>query len=100
MAGTDEVGESVQAWLAEAWDPDLSLREWRELLADSGWGCPSWPVGWYGRGLPSAYEAIVAAAFNDVGAVGAPAGGGIGLAGPTLLQHGSDELKGRLLRGT
>ncbi|HXZ86849.1 MAG TPA: acyl-CoA dehydrogenase family protein, partial [Myxococcota bacterium] len=32
------------------------------------------------------------------GAVGTPGGGGFGLAAPTILEHGSDDLKRRLLR--
>ena len=55
----DSVRSEVRAWLEESWNPDLSLREWRELLADSGWGCPSWPVQWYGRGLPVQFESVV-----------------------------------------
>ena len=50
----DEVRREVRAWLEANWDPDLSLLEWRNKLADSGWGCPTWPSEWYGRGLPVA----------------------------------------------
>ena len=34
----------VRHWITENWDPDLSLREWRTRLADSGWACPAWPA--------------------------------------------------------
>src|SRR5436190_1330487 len=88
----------VRAWLEANWDPDLSLLEWRERLADSGWGCPTWPKEWYGRGLPAALADAVHAEFDRAGAIGTPSGGGIGLAAPTILEHGSDELKARLLR--
>jgi alkylation response protein AidB-like acyl-CoA dehydrogenase len=94
----DDVAAEVREWLEANWDPDLSLLEWRGRLADSGWGCPTWPKEWYGRGLPPAVAEAVHAEFDRVGAVGTPAGGGIGLAAPTILEHGSDELKGRLLR--
>jgi len=94
----DEVRRQVRGWLADNWDPGSTLRDWRERLADSGWGCPSWPVEWYGRGLPVAFEPVVSEEFRRVGAVGIPAGGGPGLAGVTILEHGSDELKRRLLR--
>ena len=52
MAATEGgpgVRDEVRAWLEAHWDPDLSLREWREVLVDSGWGCPTWPEEWYGR---------------------------------------------------
>ena len=98
MTTVDDTRDEVRAWLEEHWDPDLSLVEWRGRLADSGWGCPTWPTAWYGRGLPPAMAETVSAEFDRVGAVGTPAGSGIGLAAPTILEHGSDDLKGRLLR--
>ena len=48
------VRDEVAEWLAANWDPERPLLEWRSLLADSGWGCPTWPREWYGRGLPPA----------------------------------------------
>ncbi len=98
VPGADEVRREVRAWLEQNWDPELSLREWRTRLADSGWGCPTWPLEWFGRGLPVALGDLVAEEFDRNGAVGPPAGGGMGLAAPTILEHGSDELKRRLLR--
>jgi alkylation response protein AidB-like acyl-CoA dehydrogenase len=41
---------------------------------------------------------MVAAELEAAGAVGPPSGSGMGLAAPTLLEHGSDEIKSRLLR--
>ena len=38
-----------------SWDPELSLVRWRELLADAGWACPTWPRGWCGRSLSAAW---------------------------------------------
>ncbi len=98
MTTETSVRADVRAWLEANWKPEMSLREWRELLADSGWGCPTWPAEWCGRGLPVAMESVVGEEFRRVGAVGVPAGGGVGLAGVTILEHGSDDLKGRLLR--
>ena len=46
-----DVAAEVRAWLASNWDPELALGEWWERLADSGWGVPTWPEGWFGRGL-------------------------------------------------
>ena len=94
----DEVAEEVRTWLAEHWDPERPLLEWRILLADSGWGCPSWPKQWYGRGLPVAMEDVVAAEFARVSAVGVPVGGGMGLAAPTILACGDDAVKAKFLR--
>ena len=98
MTTETSVRADVRAWLEANWKPEMSLREWRELLADSGWGCPTWPAEWCGRGLPVAMESVVGEEFRRAGAVGVPAGGGVGLAGVTILEHGSDDLKRRLLR--
>jgi alkylation response protein AidB-like acyl-CoA dehydrogenase len=84
-------------WLADNWDPDLTLRQWRQHLVESGWGRPSWPVAWFGRGLPVAMDALVEARLRERGAVGVAFAPASLLAGPTLLEHGSDDLKGRLL---
>ncbi|MEX2206057.1 MAG: acyl-CoA dehydrogenase family protein [Myxococcota bacterium] len=94
----DEVRAQVRAWLEANWNPELSLVEWRNQLADSGWGCPTWPSEWFGRGLPVALGDVVAEEFERIGAVGTPSGGGMTLAAPTILEHGSDDLKRRLLR--
>jgi alkylation response protein AidB-like acyl-CoA dehydrogenase len=100
MTDLAEVRAQAAAWLAEAWDPELSLREWRIRLADTGWGCPTWPRKWCGRGLPAAAASVVTEEFARVGAVGPPGGVGVSLAGPTILEHGSDELKERFIRPT
>jgi alkylation response protein AidB-like acyl-CoA dehydrogenase len=94
----DGVAAEVGAWLAARWDPDLSLTAWRDLLADSGWGAPTWPREWCGRGLPASMADVVERELDRVGAVGPPQGSGMLLAAPTILQHGSDDLKARLLR--
>jgi alkylation response protein AidB-like acyl-CoA dehydrogenase len=90
----------VRSWIAANWDPDRSLVEWRTRLADSGWACPAWPRQWCGRSLPASATDLVAEELARAGAVGVPDGVGMHLAAPTLLEHGSDELKGRLIRPT
>src|SRR2546425_350949 len=92
-----EVRLDARRWIEANWNPERPLVEWRRLLADSGWAVPSWPVELYGRGLPAEADAVVAQELSRVGAVGVPVGVGIGLAAPTILAHGSAELKARLL---
>jgi len=94
---SDEVRRDVKQWLADNWDPDLGLLEWRTKLVESGWATPTWPAEWFGRGLPGWADPIVHDEFAAAGAVGTAVGGGMGLAAPTLLAHGSDEQKQRLL---
>ncbi|HEX2851574.1 MAG TPA: acyl-CoA dehydrogenase family protein [Acidimicrobiales bacterium] len=99
MEDLEAVRRDVTAWLDEHWDPERPLREWRSMLADSGWGCPTWPVEHFGRGLPRAAAAVVDEEFDRAGAVGPAGGSAMSLAAPTILEHGSDELRHRLLRG-
>ncbi len=98
MSQQDEVRAELRGWLATHWDADLALVEWRTMLADSGWACPSWPQEWFGRGLPAWSDGIVHEELSDAGAVGPPVGGGMALAAPTILEHGPDALRARLLR--
>jgi len=92
------VRTEVREWLKANWDPSLSLIDWRNLLADSGWGAPHWPEQWYGRGLPPAMTPIVEAEFESIGAVGVTRKGSAGLASLTILSHGTDRHKERFLR--
>ncbi|MBA2625377.1 MAG: acyl-CoA dehydrogenase family protein [Acidimicrobiia bacterium] len=95
---TSPVAEEVRAWLASNWDPELTVGEWWERLADSGWAVPTWPEEWFGRGLSGDSAAVVSAALREAGALGPPAGLGLMLAGPTIVAHGTDEQKQRYLR--
>ena len=95
-----EVRAEVRGWLAANWDPALSLREWRERLADSGWACPSWPREWCGRDLPAGLAAVVAEEISRAGAVSTPDGVGMQMAAPTILEHGPEELRRKFIRPT
>jgi alkylation response protein AidB-like acyl-CoA dehydrogenase len=78
-------------------------RNWQHTLYEGGWGAITWPEEYGGRGETSWHQSI----FNQEMAkydvsVGAFAVG-IGMAGPTLIAHGSEEQKRRhlpaMLRG-
>jgi alkylation response protein AidB-like acyl-CoA dehydrogenase len=93
----DDVRAEALGWFRANWDADLSLREWWQVLAESGWGFPTWPVEWYGRGLPAHLAKAVHDARQEAGALGPPTGIAQGLAGPTLIAHGTDEQRRRFL---
>ena len=97
-ATTDDPVEEVKSWLAENWDPDLTVGEWWERLGESGWAVPTWPVEWYGKGLSRAEGVRVQQAIIEFGALPAPGGLGLMLAGPTIIVHGTEEQKKRYLR--
>jgi len=98
MSEAEQVRAEVRAWLAEHWDPDLPLLEWRERLVASGWAAPSWPRRWFGRGLPEWAERVVGDELAAVDAVGRPPGIAPSLAAATILEHGPDHLRARFLR--
>jgi len=71
----------LNSWVAEHWDPELSLRQWRSLLVDSGF-------------------ALQAAELAALGVPGPPDGVGVALVIPVLREHGSEELQSRFIRPT
>ena len=91
------VREEARAWFQEYWSAELSLGDWWERLAESGWGFPTWPTEWYGRGLSSQLAAVVAEERRNAGAFGPPSGIGVMMAGPTIVVHGTDEQRKRFL---
>jgi len=90
-----DLREEVRAWVTQNWDPALSLRQWRERLLESGWAVPSWPVRWYGKGLPAWTDAVV---HDEIARCHAVSGVPTGLAGPTILEQGPDLVRERFLR--
>ena len=85
----------ARAWVAEHWDPAMSLRVWRELVVEAGWAVPSWPERWYGKGLPAWADDVVRREIRRGGAVSSIPSG---LAGPTILEQGPDHTRERFLR--
>jgi len=71
----------LNSWVAEHWDPEMGLRQWRSLLVDSGF-------------------ALQAAELAALGVPGPPDGVGVALVIPVLREHGSEELQSRFIRPT
>ena len=92
------VRDEVRAWLQENWDPDLTVAQWWDRLAESGWAMPQWPEEWFGRGLSGNLARVASDEIRAAGAIGPPSGLGVLLAAPTILTHGTDEQKQRYLR--
>ncbi|HEY1741144.1 MAG TPA: acyl-CoA dehydrogenase family protein [Acidimicrobiia bacterium] len=94
---TPDLVDELRAWLADNWDPDLTLGEWWHRLGTSGWAAPMLPADCYGRGLSRGDALVVAATITGFGALGAPFGMSIGLAAPTITTHGTREQIDRLI---
>jgi alkylation response protein AidB-like acyl-CoA dehydrogenase len=88
---SDPLLDELDGWLADNWDPDLTVGEWWERLGPAGWSAPSLPEGSFGRGLPRADGIRVQQRIAAAGALGAPAGLGLLLAAPTIASHGSQQ---------
>lgn len=93
-----EIVKLVNEWLDQNWNPDLSLREWREKLVDGGWAMPHWPKEYYGRDFTMEQSAIVFNVFHERGAVTIPQDGSQRLPAETILSMGTEDQKRRFLR--
>ena len=93
----EQVRAELADWVGRHWDPGMALREWRQLLLAARWAVPSWPRRWHGRGLPAWADELVASELLRLGAAGIPVSSGTTLAAPTILTHGNDDLRDRLL---
>ncbi len=87
----------VSTWLADNWDPDLTVAEWWELVGAAGWSAPHFPREWGGLGYARRSVVATRAAFQRHGAVQPPAGLGMLMAAPTICTHGTDEQITRLV---
>src|SRR6476469_2180016 len=95
--GDIDIIDELRAWLSDNWDPELTVGQWWERLGLAGWAAPIWPVEWYGKGVSRDEANAISREIAAFGAVGAPAGLGLLLAGPTIVTHGTDEQRQRLL---
>ncbi len=93
----ETVAEELRAWLGENWDPDITVGEWWQRLARSGYAAPTFPEDSFGRGYDRGLAKVVSREIAKAGAIGAPAGLGLLLAAPTLVVHGTREQKDHYL---
>ncbi len=72
-------------------------RAWQALMAEHRWAAVTWPESYGGRGATAAQAAI----FNEEAAKRSlparPFVVGTGMAGPTIIDHGTDEQQARFL---
>ncbi|MGI9604534.1 MAG: acyl-CoA dehydrogenase family protein [Acidimicrobiales bacterium] len=94
---TDVAAEAAD-WVATSWDPDLSVAEWWQCLADAGYSHPTLPVEAGGRGYNRAGNVAVRQALADARAMGPPTGLGMMLAAPTIAAHANAEQIERLVK--
>jgi alkylation response protein AidB-like acyl-CoA dehydrogenase len=93
----EAITAQVTRWVGESWDPELALGEWWLRLALAGYAVPHWPSEWFGHDWSTGQALFVHRLLRSLNVPGPPAGLGIMLAGPTILQHGTEEQKRRFL---
>ncbi len=71
-------------------------KAWLAKLYDAGFAGPSWPREYGGMALPFARQVIYQEEYARARVPG-PLGTGLGIIGPTLIAHGSEEQKRRFL---
>lgn len=89
----------VRSFLRQHYDPQMTVGAWWRVLADSGWGFPTWPAEWFGKGLSKDAGEAVLDELDKAGVLMPPIGGGVSMAGPVILKYGTDEQKRRWLPG-
>lgn len=111
LVSDDALREEVRAWLAERWDPERArawagkhlgwgapdeMKAWASEVVEARWAVPSWPVEWFGRGLPTSQSKIIANEFESARAPGAGQDFS-SLFANTLLARGTEALKTKLI---
>src|SRR3954469_16873615 len=105
--------ERVRAWLAEhkpeapvlrgegaLKDEDeivAARREWQRKLAQAGLAGVAWPKEFGGQGMGPIEQVIVNQEIQKAGVPGILDVIGVGMLGPTIIAHGTDEQKTRYL---
>ncbi|MDP8958835.1 MAG: acyl-CoA dehydrogenase family protein [Actinomycetota bacterium] len=115
-AETESFRQEVRAFLEANWDPGHYAQEaeglsgpggpvgtgfaagaWHAKLQEARLVAVHWPEEFGGRGLGMTERLILIEELNRVGAPGPGNPIGVGWAGPTILQYGSEEQKRRFL---
>ncbi len=73
-------------------------RSWQRYLYDHGWGVPTWPAEYGGRGLGMIENLIWNQCKADAGFQFTFDFVGMGLAGPTIIARGTEQQKERYLK--
>jgi alkylation response protein AidB-like acyl-CoA dehydrogenase len=93
----------LRSYTTEGADMEEVFREhvaWQKTLAAHGWGALGWPREYGGRGLGPLEQIIWNEELARRGVAHSMLAVGIGMAGPTLIAHGSDAQRQRHLAKT
>ena len=103
----EQFRDELRAWLAEHAPRDMPRgdhasfglrRDWQRRLSEAGWVGVSWPVEYGGRGTSRTMQALVNEELARVRAPRLANDIGLEMGGPTIIAHGTEAQKQRLLR--
>ncbi|HKP17611.1 MAG TPA: acyl-CoA dehydrogenase family protein [Gaiellaceae bacterium] len=101
--------DEVRSWLAENLTDELKGRrggasrfeewgrEWSRKLGEAGYAGLTWPKEYGGGGAPYSHQAILMEELARAQAPGHIGVIGLGMAGPTIIVHGTEDQKARYL---
>jgi alkylation response protein AidB-like acyl-CoA dehydrogenase len=75
----------------------VAHRAWQRMLAEAGFVGITWPKEYGGQGLGPLEQVISNQEINRAGVPGIIDGIGVGMLGPTIIAHGTEEQKQRYL---
>jgi alkylation response protein AidB-like acyl-CoA dehydrogenase len=100
---SDEAPENPGASQVEHEDAIAQRRAWQARLTEGGLNGVTWPAAYGGQGLGPLHQVVVGQEIAAAGVPGILDVIGVGMLGPTIMAHGSEEQKERyllpLLRG-
>ena len=88
--------EQLRAWLRDSLPAEPGY-EWSRKVYDAGYAGLPWPVEYGGRGAPYSHQAIMLEEFARHEAPQHMNVIALGMAGPTIMAHGTEEQKRRYL---
>jgi len=99
---TEAVDWSQSIWARNRSEAELEAHRqkaaaWQTLKYEHGWAGLTWPEAFGGRGLSSHFNAIFAEVEADYDVPMGVYAQSIGMAGPTIIAHGTDAQKARYL---
>jgi alkylation response protein AidB-like acyl-CoA dehydrogenase len=86
----------VRAWLERNLPAEPGL-EWSRKMHEAGYVAVTWPEEYGGKSAPYSDQAIILEEFARAGAPNHMNVIGLGMAGPTIMAHGTEEQKRRYL---
>ncbi len=92
------IRETVRRWAEANWNPDMTVAQWWQLLADERYALPSLPDPAYGRGYTRQEENEVKLGLADAGTLGPPGGIATMMAAPTIAVHGTADQIDRFVK--